>query len=81
MPRWSSACHTVRVVAHGELPAMPGVIETARKGNLHTLLLPSDMTSQALLRHLADTPELNLESFELAIPQMDDIFVKVVGGG
>jgi hypothetical protein len=38
------------------------------------------MPAQALLHILADTPELVLESFELAIPTMDDIFVRVVSG-
>jgi ABC-2 type transport system ATP-binding protein len=73
------ADNAVRVVVHGDLPAIPGVIETSRRGNQHTLHLPKDMASQALLRQLADTPGLQLESFELAIPQMDDIFVKIVG--
>ncbi|MCL5996917.1 MAG: DUF4162 domain-containing protein, partial [Chloroflexi bacterium] len=68
----------VRVVVRGDLPVLPGVTETSRKGNEHTLSLPQDMPSQALLRRLADTPDLFVESFELAIPTMDDIFVKVV---
>jgi ABC-2 type transport system ATP-binding protein len=72
------ADNAVRVVVRGELPAIPGVVETSRKGNEHTLHLPPDMPSQALLRQLADMPDLFLESFELAIPTMDDIFVRVV---
>jgi hypothetical protein len=38
------------------------------------------MPPEALLRTLADTPGLAVESFELAIPTMDDIFVRVVSG-
>jgi ABC-2 type transport system ATP-binding protein len=74
------ADNAVRVVARGELPALPGVTESSRKGNEHTLHLPADMTQQALLHRLADTPDLLIESFELAIPTMDDIFVRVVSG-
>jgi ABC-2 type transport system ATP-binding protein len=78
------ADNAVRVVARGELPALPGVVQTSRRGTDHTLeytlSLPSDMPAQALLRRLADTPDLAIESFELAIPTMDDIFVKVVAG-
>lgn len=74
------ADNAVRVVARGELPVIPGAIETSRKGNEHTLHLPKDMPAQSLLHILADTPELMLESFELAIPTMDDIFVRVVSG-
>jgi ABC-2 type transport system ATP-binding protein len=74
------ADNAVRVTVHGELPAIPGAIETSRKGNEHTLSLPKDMPPQSLLRILADTPGLAVESFELAIPTMDDIFVRVVSG-
>jgi ABC-2 type transport system ATP-binding protein len=74
------ADNAVRVVARGELPAIPGAIETSRKGNEHTLHLPKDTPPQSLLHLLADTPGLTLESFELAIPTMDDIFVRVVSG-
>jgi ABC-2 type transport system ATP-binding protein len=74
------ADNAVRVTAVGALPELPGVIETSRKGNTHTLSLPRDMNSQALLARLAATPDLSIESFELALPTMDDIFVRVVSG-
>jgi ABC-2 type transport system ATP-binding protein len=74
------ADHAVRVTAEGQLPDIPGVIETSRKGNAHTLALPGGMTTQQLLRRLADAPNLTIESFELALPTMDDIFVRVVRG-
>jgi ABC-2 type transport system ATP-binding protein len=72
------ADNTVRVSVRGELPHISGAVETSRKGNSHTLRLPADMLPQAALRQLADAPDIALESFELAIPTMDDIFVKVV---
>lgn len=74
------ADNAVRVTAHGELPHISGVVETSRKGNTHTLSLPSDMDTQALLAQLATTPGLKIEAFELALPTMDDIFVRVVSG-
>ena len=74
------ADNSVRVSVRGELPVIPGVLETERKGNLHTLRLPIDMAPPVLLRILADTPNIVIESFELAIPTMDDIFVRVVSG-
>ncbi|MCS6846750.1 MAG: ATP-binding cassette domain-containing protein [Anaerolineae bacterium] len=74
------ADNAVRVTAHGELPHIPGVLETSRKGNTHTLSLPKDMDPQALLAQLATTPGLKIEAFELALPTMDDIFVRVVSG-
>ncbi len=98
------ADNAVHVVVRGELPNLPGVLETklkssaygippselagsaqgsspdTTKGAEYMLRLPKDMTPQALLRTLANTPGLILESFELAIPTMDDIFVRVVSG-
>jgi ABC-2 type transport system ATP-binding protein len=74
------ADNAVRVTAQGQLPDIPGVMETSRKGNTHTLALPKEMSTQAVLAQLAATPGLTIESFELALPTMDDIFVRVVSG-
>jgi ABC-2 type transport system ATP-binding protein len=78
--RRNYADNAVRVTAQGQLPDMPGVMETSRKGNTHTLSLPKEMSTQAVLAQLAATPGLTIESFELALPTMDDIFVRVVSG-
>lgn len=74
------ASHSVRVTAQGTLPTISGVTETERKGNTHTLKLPPNISSQEFLLILAAEPNLLIESYELAIPTMDDIFVRVVGG-
>ncbi len=74
------ADNSVRVVARGELPAIDGVRETSRKGNAHTLQLSPSLQAQDVLRQLAQTPGLLIESFELALPTMEDIFVRVVRG-
>ena len=73
------ADNAVRVVAQGELPQIEGVRETSRKGNAHVLHLTEQVSTQALLRQLSEAPELHIESFALALPTMDDIFVRVVG--
>ncbi len=72
--------NAVRVTAQGTLPAIDGVTESSRRGNAHTLTLPKDMNPQAVLAQLATTPGLLIESFELALPTMDDIFVRIVSG-
>jgi ABC-2 type transport system ATP-binding protein len=74
------ADNAVRVVAHGALPDIPGVVETSRKGNAHMLHLPAEMSPQRVLQQLASAPDVLIESFELALPTMDDIFVRVVRG-
>ena len=72
------ADNAVRVVVNGELPAIDGALETSRKGNAHTLQLNAGVTSQQVLRVLSNMPDVQIESFELALPTMDDIFVRVV---
>ena len=71
--------NAVRLVAHGPLPQIEGVRETQRKGDACTLQLPDGLSPQALLHQLTAAPELSIESFSLALPTMDDIFVRVVG--
>ena len=72
------ADNAVRVTIRGELPHLPDVMETSSRGNQHTLHLPKGMQPQSILRQLADTPDITVEAFELAIPTLDDIFVRVV---
>ncbi|MCL4507728.1 MAG: ATP-binding cassette domain-containing protein [Chloroflexi bacterium] len=72
------ADNAVRVTVRGDLPDFPDVMETSRKGNEHTLHLPKGMPPQSILRQLADAPDITVEAFELAIPTLDDIFVRVV---
>jgi ABC-2 type transport system ATP-binding protein len=72
------ADNTVKVVAKGDLPVIEGVTETSRKGNAHMLRLADGISLQQLLRQLSNDESLHIESFEQALPTMDDIFVRVV---
>jgi ABC-2 type transport system ATP-binding protein len=72
--------NAIHVVARGELPQIAGVVESSRKGNAHTLSLPADVQPMQVLQQLAATPGLQIESFEIALPTMDDVFVRVVKG-
>lgn len=72
--------NAIRVTAQGEMPQLEGVMELSRKGNTRALSLPSSMPAREFMRILAETPNLNVEQFELALPTMDDVFVKVVQG-
>lgn len=75
------ASHSVRVTAQGIFPNLAGVVETERKGNSRTFKLPPHISQQDFLLILAAEPHLQIEAYELAIPTMDDIFVRVVGAG
>ncbi|MCS7060164.1 MAG: ATP-binding cassette domain-containing protein [Anaerolineae bacterium] len=73
------ADRAVRVTTKSPLPVIAGVVETSRRGNEHTLALPHGMEPQEVLQQLIAAGVL-IEQFELALPTMDDIFVKVVAG-
>jgi ABC-2 type transport system ATP-binding protein len=78
--RRSYAGNAVRVVVRGALPTLTGVRNSTQKGNAHVLQLEPGVVPQAILRQLADMPGVMVESFDLALPTMDDIFVRVVRG-
>ncbi len=69
----------VRVVVSGVLPPLHGVTESSRKGNAHVLKLQPGTKANDVMGQLAAAPGLQLESFAVALPTMDDIFVRVVG--
>ena len=79
--RRSYADRSVRFIVKGEVPPLAGCTETARKNGERTWALPKDMEPQQVLQHLMSATGVAVESFELAIPTMDDIFVKVVAEG
>lgn len=78
--RRSHAENAVRLIARGDVPALAGVSDGGLRGNTRTLRLAPGLSPQTVLQQLAGTPGLLIESFELALPTMDDIFVSVVGG-
>jgi len=72
--------HAVMVRAVGELPALPGVVSSARHNSETRLNLDDSVTPQDILQGLLARGVV-LEKFEIAIPSMDEIFIRVVGKG
>jgi ABC-2 type transport system ATP-binding protein len=69
--------HAVRVRVEGELPALAGVQAVAPHNGAIQLLLdqqtsPQDILQQLVSRHSA------VEQFEIALPSLDEIFIRVV---
>ncbi len=69
--------HAVRVRVHGELPALAGVQAVAPHNGAVQLLLdqqtsPQDILQQLVAQHSA------VEQFEIALPSLDEIFIRVV---
>lgn len=72
--------HAVLVRAAQELPAIPGVAQvTAHNGDFKLTLKP-DTTPQEILCSLT-AQNVILEKFEIAIPSLDEIFIRVVEQG
>jgi ABC-2 type transport system ATP-binding protein len=72
--------HAVLVRVAGDLPALDGVVELSPHNSAVKLTLAEDTTPQDILRALM-AQDLVLEKFEIAIPTLDEIFIRVVEGG
>jgi ABC-2 type transport system ATP-binding protein len=69
--------HAVLVGSAGELPMVPGVEEVAEHNSAIKLSLAEDTTPQDVLRALV-ARDVILERFEIAVPTLDEIFIRVV---
>lgn len=72
--------HAVLVRAAGELPSMTGVEQIAAHNGTVKLALEDDTTPQDILRTLT-ARDVILEKFEIAIPSLEEIFIRVVEEG
>lgn len=74
------AGNAVVVECQGDLPSLPGVLETRRENGALRLTLSAGADPQEVFRSLASHDGYRIERFELAEPSLDDIFVQVVQG-
>ncbi len=72
--------HAVLVRAVGDLPGIQGVKEIQPHNNAVKLSLDDRTTPQDVFKALAASNTM-LEKFEIAIPSLDEIFIRVVEGG
>jgi len=77
------AIHAIIVEGQGNWAALPGVervehIENGRRAEM--LYLRANMTPDQVLAAIATSPNTNIERFELAVPSLNDIFIRVVEG-
>jgi ABC-2 type transport system ATP-binding protein len=70
--------HAVLVRAAGELPDLMGVTQISPHNAATKLTLAEDTTPQEVLRALM-AHDVLVEKFEIAIPTLDEIFIRVVG--
>lgn len=69
--------HALNVRATGKLPDLPGVISVEPINGSLRVNLAAETTPQSILRELVSR-NIVLEQFEIAIPTLDEIFIKVV---
>jgi ABC-2 type transport system ATP-binding protein len=72
--------HAVLVRATDELPVVAGVVDVSTHNNTTKLTLAEGTTPQDVLRALM-AQNVILEKFEIAIPTVDEIFIRVVEQG
>jgi ABC-2 type transport system ATP-binding protein len=74
------APNAVLVEGQGAWDTIPGVVEVLDKDGAKQLMLDDGVTPQQIFRALSSRNDLSVERFEVAIPSLDEIFVRVVGG-
>ncbi len=75
------ALNAIVVEGQGNWASLPGVervenIENGRKSAL--LYLKPDVSTDRILGEIAASPQTHVERFELAVPSLNDIFIRVV---
>jgi ABC-2 type transport system ATP-binding protein len=74
------APNAVIVEGQGAWDTIPGVVDVQDKDGAKQLMLEDGVTPQQIFRALSSRADLGVERFEIAIPSLDEIFVRVVGG-
>jgi ABC-2 type transport system ATP-binding protein len=72
--------HAIVVQADGDLPDLSGVLQADRTNHEVKLLLEEKTDPQSVLQELL-AHGLRLSKFEIAVPTLDEIFIKVVQEG
>lgn len=75
--RRSFASNAVIVEGRGSLGIVPGVVGREREHNRLLLRLADHATPTMVLRSLAASDDFTVERFEVAMPSLDEIFVRV----
>jgi ABC-2 type transport system ATP-binding protein len=77
--RQQYALHAIFVEGQGDWSTLPGVARVEQNGRDGDLLhLEAEATPKAVLAAIAQSPQMTIERFELAVPGLDDIFIQVV---
>ena len=77
------ATHAIEVEGSGDWASVPGVshAEVSQNGKAAVLQLKEGTSSNDILSALSQTPGIEVQKFALAVPRLNDIFIRVVEGG
>jgi ABC-2 type transport system ATP-binding protein len=78
--KWDFSGNALSIKGNGDFENVPGVLETRQSEGTWRLTLETGAGPQQVLRRLIER-DVTIESFEVAEPSLDDIFVAVVQGG
>lgn len=77
--RQSFAGNTVEVSGTGPIDTLPGVTHVELENGAHHLTLREDLSPQEFLRTLARDENVTVDHFTIALPSLNEIFIKIVG--
>jgi len=77
------ASHAIEVEGKGDWASVPGIshAEVSENGRTAVLQLKEGTSSKDVLGALSQTPGIEIQKFALAVPRLNDIFIRVVEGG
>lgn len=77
------ASHAVIIEGRGDFARLPGVIQVTKddERDIYTLYLDDHTDPRSLMGAMANTSSYEVDRFELAVPSLNDIFIRVVEGG
>ncbi len=81
--RQQYAENAVIVSGEGDWEHLPGVVsvhKTDELGRALKLMLSAGTTPDSIMQHMAADPGYHVRSFALAVPSLNDIFIRVAGG-
>lgn len=76
------ASHAVIIEGRGDFSKLPGVTQVTKddERDIYTLYLDDHTDPRSLMASIASTPAYEVDRFELAVPSLNDIFIRVVEG-